>query len=177
MKLLLHVCCAPCSTYVIEELSKEYEVTLFFYNPNVEPVDEYEKRLVEAEKYAKAKGIPIIVGDYDNIEWHNKVQGHENDKEGGERCDICFKYRIEKTAQLAKEKGFDIFTTTLTISPQKDAKKINKLGKEISKKYKIDFLEEDFKKGGGYMHSVELSKKKDLYRQSYCGCLYSKNLK
>ncbi|MBR9691477.1 epoxyqueuosine reductase QueH [Candidatus Woesearchaeota archaeon] len=170
-KLLLHVCCAPCSTHVIEKLKENYEITLFFYNPNVEPINEYEQRLIEAERYAEALELPIIVGDYDSIEWHNAVQGHEQDKEGGERCSICFRYRLEKTAMLAKEKQFDLFTTTLTVSPYKNAEIINKIGKEIDPER---FLEQDFKKDNGYMHSIELSKQHNLYRQNYCGCLFSK---
>ena len=173
-KLLLHVCCGPCSTHVIETLREKYDLTLFFYNPNVEPVNEYEQRLETAEKYAKELGLPLIVGDYDNIEWHNAVQGHEQDEEGGERCSICFRYRLEKTAELAKEKDFDLFITTLSVSPYKNAEVINIIGLELAKKYGIEFLESDFKKHGGYMHSVELSKKHNLYRQHYCGCLFSK---
>ncbi|MEE9525027.1 MAG: epoxyqueuosine reductase QueH [Candidatus Woesearchaeota archaeon] len=168
MKLLLHTCCAPCSTHVIEELRKEYDVTLFFYNPCIEPINEYGRRLEEAEKYAEAMDIPIIVGDYDVIDWHNAVKGYEDDKEGGDRCSICFRFRLKKTAEVAKERGFDLFTTTLTVSPYKNAEVINEIGKEFN-----NFLERDFKKG--YMHSVELSKKYNLYRQNYCGCLFSKN--
>jgi predicted adenine nucleotide alpha hydrolase (AANH) superfamily ATPase len=173
-KLLLHVCCAPCSTHVIEVLKQNYELTLFFYNPNVEPLNEYEQRLITAEEFAKKLNLPIIIGDYDNIEWHNAVKGHEQDEEGGERCGICFRYRLEKTAQLAKEEGFDIFTTTLTVSPFKNPETINKIGKELREKHNIEFLEADFKKDNGYMHSVELSKEHNLYRQNYCGCLCSK---
>lgn len=171
-KLLLHVCCAPCSTYVIEALKEEYEITLFFYNPNIEPINEYSSRLEAAEKFAEKMDLPIIVGDYDSIEWHNKVQGHENDEEGGERCGICFRYRLEKTAELAKQKGFDLFSTTLTVSPYKNTEIINQIGKEAGEKYNIEFLDSDFKKG--YMKSIELSKEHGLYRQKYCGCLYSK---
>jgi len=171
-KLLLHVCCAPCSTHVIELLKEEYDLTLFFYNPNVEPINEYEMRLKEAERYAKELHLPLEVGDYDNIEWHNAVNGHEQDKEGEERCSICFRYRLEKTAQLAKENKFDMFATTLTVSPFKNTEIINKIGKELAGN--INFLESDFKQDKGYMHSIELSKKYCLYRQNYCGCLYSK---
>ena len=173
-KLLLHVCCAPCSTHVIEVLKQEYEVSLFFYNPNVEPINEYSLRLEEAERYAQELDLPLIVGDYDNVEWHSAVKGHEGDAEGGERCSICFRYRLEKTAQTAKEKGFELFTTTLTVSPYKNAELINQLGKESAEKHGVGFLGEDFKKDNGYMHSIELSKKHGLYRQSYCGCLFSK---
>ena len=163
---------SPCSTHVIEELKKEYDLTLFFYNPNIEPLEEYELRLKQIEEYSKKLSIPILIGDYDNIEWHNKIQGHETDKEGEERCKICFRLRLEKTAKLAREKGFELFTTTLTISPFKNAEVINKIGKEIQEINKIGFLKQDFKKG--YMHSIELSKKHDLYRQNYCGCSFSK---
>ena len=173
-KLLLHVCCAPCSTHVIETLKKDYNLTLFFYNPNIEPIDEYEKRLESTERYAKELKLPLIVGDYDNLEWHNAVKGHEDDKEGGERCSICFKYRLKKTTQLAKEKNFDLFTTTLTISPFKNAEMINKIGNELKEKHNIEFLKSNFKKQNGYLYSIELSKKYNLYRQHYCGCLYSK---
>ncbi|MBW2966058.1 epoxyqueuosine reductase QueH [Candidatus Woesearchaeota archaeon] len=177
-RLLLHVCCAPCSTSVIEKLKENYDVTLFFYNPNVEPINEYEKRLNEAERYAEAMDIPIIIGDYDIIDWQSAVRGHENDPEGGERCAICFRFRLQKTAQVAKEgthqtkegdssPSFDLFTTTLTVSPYKNAEIINQIGKEFD-----NFLEQDFKKD--YMHSIELSKKYNLYRQNYCGCLFSK---
>jgi hypothetical protein len=158
---------------VIEELKKEYDITLFYYNPNVEPINEYELRLEEAERYAQKLNLPIIVGDYDNIDFHNRVQGHESDPEGGERCKICFRQRLEKTAILAKETGFDLFTTTLTVSPYKNAEIINQIGKEIAEQLNIEFLEKDFKKG--YMHSIELSKQHNMYRQNYCGCLYSKN--
>ena len=173
-KLLLHVCCAPCSTHVIEELKKEYKITLFFYNPNIEPVEEYQKRLEAAESLAKYLDIEIIAWDYDNIEWHNAVKGHENDQEGGERCNICFRFRLEKTAEFAKENNFDLFAATLTVSPYKNAEEINKIGKELANKYDIEFLESDFKKQDGYFKSIELSKKHNLYRQNYCGCLYSK---
>ena len=173
-KLLLHVCCAPCSTHVINVLKGKYDLTLFFYNPNVEPLNEYSLRLEAAEKFAEEMDIPIIVGDYDSIEWHNAVKGHEQDKEGGERCSICFKYRLEKTAELAKEKGFDLFTTTLTVSPYKNAELINQIGKESGEKYSVNFLESDFKKENGYRHSIQLSKENGLYRQNYCGCLFSK---
>jgi len=173
-KLLLHVCCAPCSTHVIETLKKEYDLTLFFYNPQIEPLKEYEKRLKEAEFYAIEMDIPLIVGDYDILDWHDCIKGHENDPEEGERCSLCFRYRLEKTAQLAKENGFELFTTTLTVSPYKNAELINNIGKELSEKHSIGFLESDFKKDDGYSHSIELSKRHNLYRQNYCGCIFSK---
>ncbi len=174
-KLLLHVCCAPCSTHVIYMLREKYDLTLFFYNPNIEPINEYELRLSEAEQYAKDLNIPLIIGDYDNIDWHNAVKGHETDSEGKERCNICFRFRLQKIAQLAKEKNFDLFTTTLTVSPYKNSEIINKIGKELAEAVGVEFLESNFKEDNGYMHSVELSKRYNLYRQHYCGCLYSKS--
>ena len=173
-KLLLHVCCAPCSTHVIETLKQDYDITMFFYNPNIEPMAEYGERLKTAEDFAQKLNLPLVVGDYDNIEWHSAVKGYEKDKEGGERCSICFKFRLEKTAQLARDNKFDLFTTTLTVSPYKNAEIINRIGKELENKYGVRLLESDFKSKGGYMHSIELSKKHNLYRQHYCGCLYSK---
>ena len=173
-RLLLHVCCAPCSTHVIDVLSKEYDLTIFFYNPNVEPINEYEQRLIAAEKYAEEKNIPIIIGDYDNIEWRSAVKGRGGDAEGGERCRICFRYRLEKTAELAKEENFDLFAATLSVSPYKNAGLINQIGKELGKKYDIRFLESDFKKQNGYLNSIQLSRRHNLYRQHYCGCLFSK---
>lgn len=169
--LLLHVCCAPCSTSVIERLKQDYDVTLFFYNPNIEPIQEYEKRLNAAERYAKKVNLPIIVGDYDNTEWHNAVKGYESEPEGGKRCSICFRFNLQKTANLAKKKDFDFFTTTLTVSPYKNTEIINKIGKKIDSER---FLEKDFKKENGYTHSIKLSKEHNLYRQDYCGCLYSR---
>tara|TARA_Y100000310_G_scaffold339368_1_gene431836 strand:- start:3962 stop:4444 length:483 start_codon:yes stop_codon:yes gene_type:complete len=158
---------------VITELKKDYNVTLFFYNPNVHPAEEYDKRLGEAKKIAKLLKVPLIEGDYDTKKWLDAVKGHEDDKEGGKRCEICFRVRLEETARLAKEKGFDLFTTTLTVSPYKNADVINKIGKELEK-YNVKFLSADFKKKDGYRKSIELSKEHKLYRQHYCGCIYSK---
>ncbi|MBD3249032.1 hypothetical protein GF336_03230 [Candidatus Woesearchaeota archaeon] len=172
MKLLLNVCCGPCATVVIEQLKEEHVITLFFYNPNIEPIEEYKKRMEASEKLAKDLNLPIIIGDYSNIQWHAAVKGMEQEPEGGKRCDICFRLRLEKTAQFAKNNGFEAFTSTLNISPYKDADKINRIGKEIEKKINISYILTDFRKH--YMHSVKLSKKHNLYRQRYCGCIYSK---
>ena len=172
--ILLHTCCAPCSTHVITELKKDYIVTLFFYNPNVHPVEEYGKRLEEARKISKALEVSFIEGDYNTKKWFNAVKGRENNKEGGKRCEICFRVRLEETAGLAKEKGFDLFTTTLTVSPYKNAEVINQVGKGLEKEYNVKFLSVDFKKQDGYKKSIELSKEHNLYRQHYCGCVYSK---
>lgn len=171
-RLLLHVCCAPCATHVIEELKEQYDLTLFFYNPCIEPLEEYDKRLKATEDYAEKFQIPLIIGDFDNIQYHELIKGSEQEKEGGERCKICFYQRLQKSAQLAILQNFDLFCTTLTISPYKNAELINQIGKEIQEEFEIEFLEKDFKKG--YMNSVQLSKKHNLYRQTYCGCIYSK---
>ena len=173
-KLLLHVCCAPCSTHVIEKLKEDYELTLFFYNPCIEPLEEYELRLKNTQKLAKELETPLIVADYNNSDFRKRVKGHEKDKEGDFRCQICFKQRLEETALAAKQYNMDIFTTTLTISPYKNTEIINKIGKKIGQQFNIKFLEADFKKNNGYRNSIELSKKHNLYRQKYCGCLFSK---
>ncbi len=172
-KLLLHCCCAVCSMHIIETLKKDYEVVLFFYNPNIHPENEYIKRLENASKIADFFKIKLIDAGYDKERWFNAVLGHENYAEGEERCKICYKFRMEKTAEFALKNGFDIFATTLTISPHKDSKTINKIGKELEKEYKIKFLDIDFKKNDGFKHTIELSKKLNLYRQNYCGCLFS----
>lgn len=168
MKILLHVCCAPCSTEVIERLKDEYEVTLFFFNPNIQPQEEYQKRLSDARLIAERTGLELIEGRYEPERWNDQVKGHENEPEGGERCNICYRMRLQETAKNAE--GFDIIGTTLTISPYKDADKINSIGREIG----IPFLESNFKKKDGYRKSIEHSRMHGLYRQDYCGCLYSK---
>lgn len=173
-KLLLHSCCAPCSSSVIERLKNDFEITVLYYNPNIEPIEEYEKRKTEQLKLLKILNIDYINIDYLNEEYKEAVKGYENEKENGARCPICFNLRLEKTAQIAKKNKFDYFGTTLTISPHKNAILINRIGTKIEQKYNISFLLSDFKKEDGYKKSIELSKKYDLYRQDYCGCLYSK---
>ena len=170
MKLLLHACCAPCATYPLETVKED--ITLFFYNPAIEPIMEYEKRFTEIEKLAKFTKTKLVIWDYDNLDWHELVKGKETEAEGGERCKICFLQRMRKTAEYAKMNGFDAFATTLSVSPFKDDKSINEAGKIAEKEFGIKFLELDFKKG--YMRSVELSRMYYLYRQDYCGCLFSK---
>lgn len=165
--LLLHVCCGPCASYVIEFLKKKYDITLYFFNPNIEPKEEYLKRLDSAEKLADKFNLLLIEGNYNNDEWREFVKGFEKEPEGGKRCGLCFEFRLKRTAELADELGFDFFTTTLTISPYKDAKVINKIGKKYDK-----FLEFNFSEG--YKKSISLSKECGLYRQNYCGCLFSK---
>lgn len=173
-KLLLHSCCGPCSTQVIEELIGKYDLTIFYYNPNIFPFEEYQKRLAEQKRYAKLKGVKVIEGDYDEEGFLKLAKGLENEKEGGSRCKLCFQTRLSKTAQVAKKLGFDMFATTLSVSPYKNTLLINEVGTGISKKEEIEFLPENFKKKDGYLKSIQLSKQFGLYRQNYCGCRFSK---
>lgn len=172
-KLLLHSCCGPCSTHVIEVLKNQYDLTIFYFNPNIYPFEEYKKRLEEQKRYAKLVNIKVIDGDYDEQNFLKLAKGHELDKEGGDRCSICFEIRISQTAKKAKELGFDLFATTLSVSPYKNTNLINEIGKKVSQQEGIDFLEENFKKKDGYLDSIRLSKKYNLYRQNYCGCRFS----
>jgi len=180
-KLLLHSCCGPCSSYVLEYLSEYFKITIIYYNPNISPYSEYLKRKEEQIKLIntiKTKyKIDFIDTDYENDIYETKIKGFEQEKEKGLRCDICFNLRLEKTAEIAKKLNFDFFGTTLTVSPYKDAKKINEIGKELSCKYNVNYLYSDFKKNNGYKRSIELSKIYNLYRQDYCGCIYSKKSK
>lgn len=177
-KILLHSCCGPCSTAVIQELTPYFDITILYYNPNISPKEEYEKRKKEQLKLLKEinhkNKLDFIDCDYENEIYEEKIKGYENCKERGPRCTICFNLRLEKTAQIAKQKGFDYFCTTLTISPYKNAPLINKIGEKLAQKYQIKWLYSDFKKNNGYKESIELSKKYNLYRQDYCGCIYSK---
>ena len=176
-KLLLHVCCAPCSSYVLTYLSDYFDITVLYYNPNISPIEEYQKRLNEEKRLIKElnkDNIHIMECNYENEEFEEIAKGLENVEEGGIRCRKCYNLRIEKTAQIAKEKNFDYFTTTLTISPLKNSQVLNQIGRELEEKYKIKYLYSDFKKKEGYKTSIILSKKYNLYRQNYCGCKYSK---
>jgi predicted adenine nucleotide alpha hydrolase (AANH) superfamily ATPase len=172
-KLLLHICCAGCGVYVSQLLKQQYAVTLYFYNPNIFPKSEYNKRLAEVEEIAGKFKLDLIRGEYHHEVWLEKIRGHENDPERGERCLICYGDRLANTAKLAQKNKFDLFTTTLTVSPHKDALAISKIGNDLSLKYEVKFLDRDFKKQDGFKKSVELSKKLGLYRQNYCGCEYS----
>ena len=177
--LLIHSCCAPCSSYVLEYLSKYFRITVLYYNPNIFPKEEYEYRIKEQEKLINAmkfekNAVEFISTDYTPDDFYMKIQGHETDLEGGERCAICFRLRLEYAAKMAKEKGFDYFVTTLSISPMKNSRLLNDIGEEIGRKYDVKYLPSDFKKRDGYKRSVALSKEFDLYRQDYCGCVYSK---
>lgn len=171
---MLHVCCAPCSTHVIQELKKDFDVTCFFYGPNIQPRDEYLRRMRESERYCRELGINFIEGKYDTDRWFEATKGHENDAEGGERCSICQRLRLRRTALRASEFGFRWFATTLTISPHKDARRINKMGEEIAGEYSLNFLARDFKKMHGFQKSVRMSRELGMYRQTYCGCIFSR---
>ena len=175
--LLLHACCAPCSSYCIEYLNEHFKITLFFYNPNIFPEEEYAHRAAELRRLVSEMGldIPVVEAENDTESFYALAKGRENVREGGERCFDCYRLRLEKTAALAKEKGFDYFTTTLSISPLKNAAKLREIGLELEKKYEVKNLPSDFKKKEGYKRSIELSKKYNLYRQNYCGCVYSRS--
>ena len=177
-RLLLHSCCAPCSSYVLEYLSQYFEITVLYYNPNIFPEEEYRKRVEEQKRLIAAlpvkNPIGFIEGRYQPEEFFDVAKGLEDVPEGGERCFKCYEMRLREAAILAKEKGFDYFTTTLTISPLKNAKKLNEIGEQLGEEYGICHLPSDFKKKNGYKRSVELSKEYGLYRQDYCGCVFSK---
>ena len=174
--LLLHACCASCLTSVYEQLKTDFDITIFWFNPNIFPVEEYNKRLEELKKYCKIIKTPLIVGDKlpeDANNWDLLTKGLELEIEGGKRCRICIKMRLLYTAKTAFEKGFDQFATTLSVSPHKNTYLINNIGKEISEKTGVNFLDRDFKKNNGYKRSVEICKEFGIYRQNYCGCKYS----
>lgn len=173
-KLLLHSCCAPCSSSVLQRIKEYFDVTVLYYNPNIYPEEEYFKRKQEQIKLLNILNIKLMDCDYIPEEYYQKVAGYECEKEGGARCEKCFYLRLEKTAQLATNNGFDFFGTTLTVSPHKNAEIINRIGEELEKKYGIKFLYSDFKKEDGYLNSIKLSKEYNLYRQEYCGCEFSK---
>lgn len=171
--LLLHACCAPCSSYCVEYLTKYFDITLYFYNPNIESQEEFSKRFNEFEKIIKRFDVKVVEEKYDSSEFYDSIKGYEDCKEGGDRCTICYRLRLQKTLEYAEAHGFEYFASTLSISPYKDAKRLNEIGEEISKDSKVLYLVNDFKKKGGYLRSTELSKELDLYRQDYCGCIYS----
>ena len=177
-KLLLHSCCAPCSSQVITFLTKHFDITILYYNPNIAPIEEYNKRKEEQinliKKIKKINKLDIIDCDYDNDIYEKRIKGYENCPERGARCNICYELRMRKTAEIAKNNNFDYFCTTLSVSPYKNAKLINEIGKKLEEEYKVKWLYSDFKKADGYKKSIELSKIYNLYRQDYCGCIYSK---
>ncbi len=176
-KILLHSCCAPCSSHVISVLTKYADITILYYNPNISPIEEYEKRKEEQirliNEINKDHKVDIVDCDYDNNIYESLIKGFENCPERGDRCTICFNLRLEKTAKMAKLLNYDYFCSTLSVSPYKNSKLINEIGENLSKKYDVKWLHSDFKKQDGYKHSIELSHKYNLYRQDYCGCKYS----
>lgn len=177
-RLLLHSCCAPCSSYVISYLSNYLDITVFYYNPNITEREEYLKRAAEQKRLIgempTLHTLSFLEGEYDGKVFFDAVKGFEDCREGGDRCKICYRMRLEETARKARELGFDFFSTTLTISPLKNAWAINEIGMELADKYGVKWLPSDFKKNEGYKKSIELSKEYSLYRQNYCGCVFSK---
>lgn len=176
-KLLLHVCCAPCSSYVLEYLSGYFDITLYYYNPNISPIEEFNLRHDELCRLVKEteSTADIVKAEYDPESFYAIAKGREDQPEGDERCFLCYRLRLSKSGRYAKENGFDYFTTSLSISPYKNAEKLNLIGQEIADHLGIKYLLSDFKKKNGYKRSIELSKEHQLYRQDYCGCIYSKN--
>lgn len=174
--LLLHSCCAPCSSYCIEELVKFFRLTVFYYNPNIDTDEEYEKRKNEQKRFIAefAPEVEFIGEEHESEEFYKAVKGLENEPEGGKRCRVCFALRLGKTAEKAKENGYEFFATTLTISPLKNAKVINEVGLELERTYGVKYLPTDFKKRGGYLRSTVLSERYGIYRQNYCGCVFSR---
>ncbi len=176
--LLLHSCCAPCSSYVIEYLSSYFKITVFYYNPNIYPKEEYGKRAEEQmrfiQKFPTKYPVEFLCGAFDSGKYYEAVKGFEQEKEGGERCLRCYRLRLLETVKAASRLGSDYFTTTLSISPLKNAVRLNEIGEELAAEYNVSYLNSDFKKRDGYKRSVELSKQYGLYRQDYCGCIFSK---
>jgi len=177
-RLLLHSCCAPCSSYVLEYLSKYFEITVFYFNPNISPQKEYQYRVEEEKRLIASMPFSHVVhfleGEYEPERFFDMAKGYEHVKEGGKRCFRCYELRLRETALVAKENHFDYFTTTLSISPLKNAEKLNQIGAMLSEEYDVPYLFSDFKKKNGYKRSIELSREYHLYRQNYCGCVFSK---
>lgn len=177
-KLLLHSCCAPCSSYVLEYLSKYFRITVLYYNPNISIEEEYLHRIEEQKRLISEmktiNKVDFVQGEYNPNDFFAIAKGLEDVKEGGERCFKCYELRLRETVKIALDNGYDYFTTTLSISPHKNAQKINEIGEKLSEEYGVKYLYSDFKKREGYKRSIELSKEYNLYRQNYCGCIYSK---
>ncbi len=177
-RLLLHACCAPCSSYVLEALNRCFDIDVYYYNPNIAPREEFDRRVAELQRLAAElpheNALRVIVGDYDNEAFIAMCRGHEDDPEGGARCALCFRMRLEAAAKMAAKLACDYFTTSLTISPLKDAQLLNAIGAEQGRRAGVDWLPSDFKKRNGYKRSCELSREYGLYRQDYCGCVFSK---
>jgi len=173
-RILLHVCCGTCSLYPSVLLKNNFHITFFYYNPNIHPRKEYIKRLEGIKTVSQIYSIPLIIGRYEIKKWLNLTKNFKDEPEGGNRCTLCFKMRLKKTAETAKKQGFYLFGTTLTISPHKNQGVINSIGQELELSKKIKFYQADFKKKDGFKKTIELSKNLNLYRQNYCGCIYSK---
>jgi hypothetical protein len=177
-KLLLHVCCAPCSSHVLETLENMYDITAYFYNPNITESDEYVKRVSELKRFVGeaefAKNVKVLEGEYEPELFLEMSKGLENEPERGSRCYKCYELRMRKAAEYARDNGYDIFTTTLSISPHKNAAWLNEIGQRLSVEIGIEYLYSDFKKKNGYARSIELSREYNLYRQNYCGCIFSR---
>jgi predicted adenine nucleotide alpha hydrolase (AANH) superfamily ATPase len=172
-KLLLHSCCAPCLGHVYKVLSPQYNVFPYFYNPNIAPKSEYYKRLEEIERFCDSKAIRLYKGEYNSRDWTLAVKEYRHLGERSQRCWTCYEYRLKKTFEFALSNNIQTVATTLSISPHKNAERINQAGKELSSKYRVSFLEADFKKNDGFRKSLEISKEYGFYRQNYCGCVYS----
>ena len=172
-RILLHSCCATCTAYPISLLKERFDISLFYYNPNIFPEEEYNRRLSDVSKLACITGTSLIIGEYDTAGWYNAAGHLPDEPEGGKRCLLCFNLRLGKTAETAKEKDFDIFGTTLSISPHKNSRIINKEGSLLAARIGIDYYEADFKKKDGFKKAIDLSRKHSFYRQNYCGCEYS----
>ena len=175
-KLLLHACCGPCSSAVLEQLCSHFEITVLYYNPNTWPEEEYRRRGEELERFvaeAHPLGVKVVEDRYDPREFYEAAAGLEAEPERGGRCTACYRLRLRRAAEYAAEKGFDWFTTTLSISPHKDAERLNQIGRELEEEYGVKFLPSDFKKKNGYLRSLQLSEEYGLYRQEYCGCEFS----
>jgi predicted adenine nucleotide alpha hydrolase (AANH) superfamily ATPase len=173
-KLLLHSCCAPCAIYVIEELTKQFNVTVFFYDPNIHPRKEYNLRRDEMKKYASKIGINFEEGAYESKDWFDNAKGLEAEPERGKRCEMCFDFRLSKTAAKAKAENYHAFATVLSISPHKDYKQISVIGQKLAEQFAIDFIDRDWKKKEGFKIAAKMSQAEGFYRQDYCGCIYSK---
>lgn len=178
-KLLLHSCCAPCSSYCLTYLTEYFSITIYYYNPNISPQEEYYKRVEEQKRLINElplkNKVSFVEGSYEPQKFFDMARGMEDLPEGGERCFACYEMRQREAAEYAKQNGFDFFTTTLSISPHKNAQKLNEIGLRLQEEYGVRYLVSDFKKKGGYLKSIELSNEYNLYRQNYCGCIFSRN--
>ena len=174
-KLLLHTCCGPCVIYVIEQLSEDYQVTVYFYNPNIHPREEYLARKKEITKYLDKIGVEFIEGKYDTKKWFEVTTGLEHQPEKGKRCDVCFAFRLGETIKYAKEHGFTAWATSLSISPHKSYQQISEIGQDLAEEYNIEFVDKDWKKQDGFKKACDMSRVENFYRQDYCGCVYSQD--